>query len=83
MAFWQKSIVWRLLLPIPLILACILLLGGTLPERIRSQVVSAAIENSTATVEQFKILRGYYTSSRYCAATTPGISSPRSSRAKG
>lgn len=61
MAFWQKSIVWRLLLPIPLILACILLLGGTLPERIRSQVVSAAIENSTATVEQFKILRGYYT----------------------
>ena len=61
MAFWRRSIVWSLMAPIPVLAICVLLIGSTLPNRIGNQIVSAAIANAENTVEQFMVLRGYYT----------------------
>lgn len=61
MAFWRKSLLWQLLLPVPL--AAILLLCGWfwLPGMIQSDVVDGAVTSAEETVNQFKTLRAYYT----------------------
>lgn len=61
MVFARKSIAWRLLIPIPVILLALIAFGSTLPDRIRSQVILSATISAERTADQFKTLRSYYT----------------------
>ncbi|MDH3660124.1 MAG: DUF3365 domain-containing protein, partial [Alphaproteobacteria bacterium] len=61
MNFWRKSLVWQLLLPVPLLVVMLVAGWVVLPGVIKDNVVSAAIDSAQQTVSQFKTLRAYYT----------------------
>ncbi len=60
--FYQKSIVWKLALPIPIILICFLAAAWFfIPRMVTDNARDAAVRSAVQTVKQFKIIRGYYT----------------------
>ena len=61
MAFWRKSILWQLLLPVPLVVVLLVAGWAVLPGVIRDNAVDASIASAQQTVNQFKTLRAYYT----------------------
>jgi PAS domain S-box-containing protein len=57
-----RSFVWRLIVPVPLVLSGFLLLAWLLiPRQIAESTEQAAIEHAVATLQQYKTIRGYYT----------------------
>ncbi len=60
--FYQKSIVWKLALPLPIILICFLFTAWFfIPQMVTENARDAAVRSAVQTVKQFKIIRGYYT----------------------
>ena len=58
----NRSIAWRLILPIPIVLVITLAVAwAMLPTMIGNNAREAAIESALQTVKQFKTLRAYYT----------------------
>ena len=57
----KKSIVWQLVLPIPIMLgAALIAIWFLLPPLLADNVRDDAVRNAQQTVGQFKTLRGYY-----------------------
>jgi HAMP domain-containing protein len=57
-----KSLAWKLVLPVPLVLALLIAAAWTIiPDLIASNTRQAAVASAIETVAQFKTLRGYYT----------------------
>lgn len=57
-----KSVLWKLVLPVPIVIVFgLILLVFTLPVITKNIVSQNAVEQATSLVEQFKIIRGYYT----------------------
>jgi len=57
-----KSLAWKLVLPVPLVLALSIAAAWTIiPDLIASNTRQAAVASAIETVDQFKALRGYYT----------------------
>lgn len=62
MNFDHKSFVWKLVLPVPIALVCVILAGWlVIPQWTAKNAVDAAIKSASETVSQFKTIRGYYT----------------------
>ena len=61
MDFLRRSIFWRLMLPVPVIMLALVLVAVVIPGQVHKLVVNAAVESATSTVEQFKTVRAYYT----------------------
>ena len=60
--FYQKSIVWKLALPLPIILICFLIIAWYfIPRMVTDTARDAAVRSAVQTVKQFKVIRGYYT----------------------
>ncbi|NQW11794.1 MAG: DUF3365 domain-containing protein, partial [Alphaproteobacteria bacterium] len=58
----RTSLVWKLALPIPIVLVIALVVGAiAIPWRTASNATEAAIASAVQTVSQFKTIRGYYT----------------------
>ncbi len=58
----RTSFVWKLVLPVPLALAALILAGWFfIPKWTAANAIDAAIESAAETVGQFKTIRGYYT----------------------
>ena len=56
------SLVWKLVLPVPIALAALIVAGWYfIPQWTAANAVDAAIASGTETVGQFKTIRGYYT----------------------
>jgi methyl-accepting chemotaxis protein len=56
------SVIWPLVLPVPLVLFLILaVLGFWLPDRIAENIRVDATKAARQTAEQFKLIRAYYT----------------------
>ncbi len=60
--FYQESIVWKLILPLPIILACCVIAAWFfVPRMVTDNTRDAAVRSAVQTVKQFKTIRGYYT----------------------
>ena len=60
--FYQKSIVWKLALPLPIILVGFLAIAWFfIPRMVTDTARDAAVRSAVQTVKQFKVIRGYYT----------------------
>jgi methyl-accepting chemotaxis protein len=60
--FLSKSIVWQLILPAPIMLGLgMFALWTFMPSLLADNARESAIRNATQTVNQFKMMRGYYT----------------------
>lgn len=58
----QKSLVWKLLIPVPVLFAaCMLTAWWLIPHYIADNAQKSAVESAVQTVNQFKALRAYYT----------------------
>ena len=58
----QRSLVWQIALPVPIVLIVFLAVGWMLiPRTINANVEQAAIDNAILSVNQYKKIRGYYT----------------------
>ena len=59
---FSNSIIWRLVLPVPIALVLGLVgLGFLLPQQISDNVRADAVRNGEQIANQFKVIRGYYT----------------------
>lgn len=62
MGWISKSILWKIVLPIPVAaLIAVLLMAFVVPNMIRQNAIDNAVDAATQTVGQFKTIRGYYT----------------------
>ncbi|WP_135081806.1 methyl-accepting chemotaxis protein [Terasakiella sp. SH-1] len=62
MSWFHKSILWKIVLPIPVAaFVAIILMMFVVPSMMRNNAIENAVESATQTVEQFKTIRGYYT----------------------
>ncbi len=62
MGWISKSILWKIVLPIPIAaLIAVLLMAFVVPNMIRQNAIDNAVDAATQTVGQFKTIRGYYT----------------------
>ena len=58
----SSSLVWKLVLPVPVALAMLIAAGWYfIPQWTASNAIEAAIASGAETVQQFKVIRGYYT----------------------
>ena len=74
---FKRSIVWTLVLPVPVALvAGLIAVWFTLPEMVAERTRAGAISNATQTVNQFKTLRGYYTKAVVKKALASGALKP-------
>ncbi|MDH3659974.1 MAG: hypothetical protein OEU92_08090 [Alphaproteobacteria bacterium] len=53
MAIWRKSLIWQLLLPMPVILVVLVAGWLSLPSMLESNVVDSAVAAAEQTVNQF------------------------------
>lgn len=73
----KNSLIWQLILPIPIVLALFLTIGWILiPREVINTAREAAIESAVQTVNQFKIIRGYYTRNVIKKAVQTGALKP-------
>ena len=62
MGWFSKSILWKIVLPIPVAaLVSVLLMAFVVPNMMRQNAIDNAVDSATQTVGQFKSIRGYYT----------------------
>ena len=62
MTYKRNSLVWKLIIPVPLVLAAGMLAAWiVIPHYIASDARQNAVESAVQTVNQFKLLRAYYT----------------------
>ncbi|MDV7338197.1 methyl-accepting chemotaxis protein [Terasakiella sp. A23] len=62
MQWFSKSILWKIVLPIPVTaLIAVLLMAFVVPGMMRDNAIENAVDSATQTVTQFKAIRGYYT----------------------
>lgn len=62
MGWISKSILWKIVLPIPIAaIIAVMLMAFVVPNMIRDNAIDNAVESATQTVGQFKTIRGYYT----------------------
>ncbi len=62
MKFLKRSFVWKLALPVPIVMVLgILSIAILLPRMVEDNARSEAIQAAVQTVNQFKTIRGYYT----------------------
>lgn len=72
-----RSLVWKIILPVPLaVIAGVVGLAIWLPGAIEKNTVETAIKSATATVNQFKTVRGYYTKNVVKKAVQSGALKP-------
>ena len=57
----RRSLIWYLALPLPVIAIVMVTIAWYVPRNIERSVVSMARAGAVATVDQFKLLRAYYT----------------------
>ena len=58
----QRSLIWQIALPVPIVLIVFLAAGWFfIPRAINANVEQAAIDTAVLTVNQYKKIRGYYT----------------------
>ncbi len=73
----QKSILWALVIPLPLLLVASLAVAWIfIPRAILDNAREAAIQAGVATVNQFKTIRGYYTENVVTKAVSTGSLKP-------
>ena len=73
----RKSLIWKLILPVPLAIAAVVAgIALWLDRTMEQNVEQAAIAQATVTVNQFKTLRGYYTRSVVKKALASGALKP-------
>ena len=71
------SVVWKLLLPLPVALVIgLVAIWLTLPEMVAENTRDSAVNNATQIVNQFKTLRGYYTKAVIKKAIASGALKP-------
>jgi methyl-accepting chemotaxis protein len=70
----KKSIVWQMLLPVPVISGLAIIGAAVLvPPLIASDAVDSAVEQARQTASQFKTVRAYYTKEVVAKATAAGL----------
>jgi len=75
--FYQKSIVWKLALPLPIILICCVAAAWVfIPRMVTNNTRDAAVRSAVQTVKQFKTIRGYYTKNVIKKAKANGALKP-------
>lgn len=75
--FYQKSIVWKLALPLPVILIfCVIAAWFFIPRMVGDNARQAAERSAVQTVKQFKVIRGYYTKNVIAKAKANGALKP-------
>jgi HAMP domain-containing protein len=73
----NKSIIWRLVIPIPVVtIAVLALIWVMLPRMVADNVRDAAVDNAVQTANQFKTIRGYYTKNVISKAVKSGALKP-------
>lgn len=72
-----KSLLWKLILPVPIaVIAGAVGMAVWLPSAIEKNMEETAIKSATATVNQFKTVRGYYTKNVVKKAVESGALKP-------
>ena len=75
--YYQKSIVWKLALPLPIILVCCVAAAWVfIPRMVTNNTRDAAVRSAVQTVKQFKTIRGYYTKNVIKKAKANGALKP-------
>jgi methyl-accepting chemotaxis protein len=70
----RNSIIWRLVLPAPLMVAlCLAAAWWFVPRWAERNAIDGAVQAAVQTVNQFKLLRGYYTENVVKKATANGL----------
>ncbi|MBT7977263.1 MAG: hypothetical protein HN557_11430, partial [Rhodospirillaceae bacterium] len=60
--FMFRSVIWKIILPVPILLvAGIAVAMFFLPQMLERNIVDNAVAGATSSVNQFKVIRGYYT----------------------
>ncbi|MCF6343716.1 MAG: hypothetical protein L3J15_03420 [Devosiaceae bacterium] len=60
--FKANSLVWRLILPVPIaVIIAMVTVWMFIPPLITKNITQSAISNGLQTVDQFKLIRAYYT----------------------
>lgn len=62
MQFFRKSLIWKLVLPIPIALILVVVIASVyIPNKTEENAVAAATASAIQAANQMKIIRGYYT----------------------
>jgi methyl-accepting chemotaxis protein len=73
----DKSLVWKLILPVPLVIVIALVTGWVvLPSTIKDSAKEATRASAVQTANQFKVIRGYYTKNVIKKAVANGSLKP-------
>ncbi len=61
MGFWKNSILWPLLLPIPVAVIAVIFMTVSLPQKLQQNIVDQAVFDADKLIQQIEDFRVYYT----------------------